>query len=174
VNVTLEGADELVVTNPAMIVRPRPPVSPDETVDGDGDRTAMDCPLTGCPISPGRTACEQATLMLAPDADPFTRPKNVWSGRMTPAVGLAPADPSHASDPTIVPAVNPPKTKTLTSRLDIGSTSRRHRRGPNGHFHDKKRTAGAIVTARQTPEAGSAWPCLADSIVPHCIWPMTP
>jgi hypothetical protein len=77
VKTTSAAAAVLAVENWATILRPLEPVAPDEADDGAGERTAMVCPLTGLPLSPGRTASEHTTLTLAPVWDPFTRPTNV-------------------------------------------------------------------------------------------------
>jgi hypothetical protein len=77
VKVRSGGAAVLEGENWATILRPLEPVAPDEAVDGAGDLTAMVCPPTGLPISPGRTASEHATLTLAAAGDPFTRPTKV-------------------------------------------------------------------------------------------------
>jgi hypothetical protein len=74
---TLGAAVALGVGNWAMIFCAREPVAPDEEAEGAEDFTAMVCPLTGLPISPGCSASGHAKAILASVRDPFTRPKNV-------------------------------------------------------------------------------------------------
>jgi len=113
VNVTVDVAAALGVTNWAVIERPREPVAPANAVDGAGDDTSTVCPPAGWPIWPRRRGPGHTTSTEALACWPLTRPINVWCGAIVTDAGCAPATAPNARLTTAVTNTTPDVTRMV-------------------------------------------------------------